>query len=259
MRISILGCGWLGLPLAVGLSTEGHAVRGSTTTAAKLGRLRTAGIHPHEIRLQPDPVGDLEGFFDADLLIVTVPPSGSDAYLAALAAAIGAARARGVGRFVYTSSTSVYASRGQVVDESDVVPPSSPRGRLMREAEALFLVPPIEAVILRLGGLFGEDREPARFLAGKRGIAGADAPVNLVHRDDVVAVAVEMVRRDIRTGIFNVVSDEHPPKSQFYAARARALGLEPPTFSDIAAPSKVVSNRKIKETIGHIFRPLPVV
>ena len=34
--ITILGCGWLGLPLAQTLVKEGYSVKGSTTTEDKL-------------------------------------------------------------------------------------------------------------------------------------------------------------------------------------------------------------------------------
>ena len=44
MQVSILGCGWLGLPLAKALIGEGYTVKGSTTTPAKLNLLKEEGV-----------------------------------------------------------------------------------------------------------------------------------------------------------------------------------------------------------------------
>ena len=260
MRVSVVGCGWLGLPLAAALAADGHEVRGTTTTPAKLERIRAAGVTPHLVRLAPGPEGDVEGLWDVDLLVVTVPPRDGDAWLKRLDALLDTARERhGVRRFLFTSSTSVYAERGEVVDEADATPPASERGRRMRAAEERFLGGPGAALVLRLGGLYGEDREPARSLAGRRDVAGGDAPVNLVHRVDVVGVVQGLLSRDVRSGTFNIVADEHPTKRVFYASRAATLGLEPPQFSDEPARSKIVSNRKIKDVLAYTFRRLPAV
>ena len=35
-RVSVLGCGWLGKPLAISLLDEGYSVKGSTTSEDKL-------------------------------------------------------------------------------------------------------------------------------------------------------------------------------------------------------------------------------
>lgn len=260
MRISVLGCGWLGLPLAGALASDGHVVRGSTTTPAKLDAIRDAGAAPHVIRLSPEPKGQLEGFFDADCMIVTLPPTGGDeAYIQRLTALLNAARQGAVQWFVFTSSTSVYAKRDAVVDENDTSPPASERGKTMREAEALFLLPPFDATVLRLGGLYGPDRDPARSLAGKTGVAGPDAPVNLVHRDDAIGVVREVLAQEVRNGIFNVVADAHPTKQAYYTARAEALGLPPPRFAAGPVPWKQVSSRKVREVLGYAFRHEPTV
>lgn len=260
MRISVLGCGWLGLPLAGALASDGHVVRGSTTTPGKLKAIRDAGVAPHLIRLSPEPEGRIEGFFDAECMIVTLPPSGGgEAYIQRLTALVNAARQGAVQWFVFTSSTSAYAEIDGVVDENDPTPPASERGKTMREAEALFLVLPYDATILRLGGLFGPDRDPARSLAGKTGVSGPDAPVNLVHRDDVIGVVREILAQDVRNGIFNVVADAHPTKRAYYTARAEALSLPPPQFAEEPVSWKQVSSSKVADLLGYTFQHRPTV
>lgn len=254
MKISILGCGWLGLPLGEALVADGHDVRGSTTRPDKLEAIEEAGIAPHLIRVSPEPQGQLEDFFDAELLIVTLPPKDGDTYLQKLTALVNAARLGSVQWFMFTSSTSVYDEPDGVVEENDPNPPASERGKMLRQAEALFLRSPVDATVLRLGGLIAEDRHPARFLAGKTDVSGPDAPVNLVHRDDVIGVVRAIIEHDVRNGIFNVVADEHPTKRELYQSKAEELGLEPPTFGEDAVPYKIVSNEKVKTALGYSFK-----
>src|SRR5688572_23559917 len=45
--ITIIGCGWLGLPLGRELATREYAVKGTTTTPEKVSELAEAGILPY--------------------------------------------------------------------------------------------------------------------------------------------------------------------------------------------------------------------
>jgi predicted dinucleotide-binding enzyme len=74
-KISILGCGWLGFPLAQSLEKQGHKVKGSTTRPEKLSELRQAGIEPLWLQLTPEPKGiGWDYLLDCDVLIVNIPP-----------------------------------------------------------------------------------------------------------------------------------------------------------------------------------------
>lgn len=75
MQISILGCGWLGLPLARTLLERGHHVKGSTTREEKLATLEESGIDPYLIRFSPEINENYQpDFFDSEVLIVNIPP-----------------------------------------------------------------------------------------------------------------------------------------------------------------------------------------
>src|SRR5690606_31098427 len=85
--ISVMGCGWLGLPLADALVRSGHRVNGSTTSEPKLETLRQAGINPFQVNLS-DPQLDqqvLEDFLEAEVLVLNIPPKlradGGESYL----------------------------------------------------------------------------------------------------------------------------------------------------------------------------------
>ncbi|MCB0639669.1 MAG: hypothetical protein KDC54_23760, partial [Lewinella sp.] len=75
--ISILGAGWLGLPLGAALVREGYTVKGSTKSPDKLSLLREKGLHPYPIQVTAEGLrGEIADFFECDLLIITLPPGG---------------------------------------------------------------------------------------------------------------------------------------------------------------------------------------
>ena len=75
-QISILGCGWLGLPLAEALIKNGFSVKGSTTSSSKLAHLEKLGILPFLIALQPNAIaGDITTFLKgSEIVIIDIPP-----------------------------------------------------------------------------------------------------------------------------------------------------------------------------------------
>ena len=75
-KIAILGCGWLGLPLAKSLLSKGYEVKGSTTSESKLDVLKNAGISPFQIQLESHQIiGTIEDFLkETNVLVIDIPP-----------------------------------------------------------------------------------------------------------------------------------------------------------------------------------------
>ena len=74
-RVSILGCGWLGMPLAGQLAAAGYQVNGATTRKEKMADIVAQQATPFVIKLTPDVEGDIKDFLQADILFINVPPS----------------------------------------------------------------------------------------------------------------------------------------------------------------------------------------
>lgn len=267
MTVSILGCGWLGLPLARRLMEEGHRVRGSTTTPEKRQRLEEEGIDSHLLRLNPQlECGDCEAFWQSDALVLNIPPGrGRDSveeyFPAQVASVIGALSGSPVRRLVFASSTSVYPPGGGRMEESDAIAGEAarPSGNALLKAERMLLEhASFRASVLRFGGLYGGERHPARHLAGRKNLSRGNAPVNLIHRDDCVEIILRLLEAGPEEGqddVFNAVSDGHPPRRSYYPRAAEKLGLDPPEFEeDSRTGYKVVSNRKLKERLDYRFR-----
>jgi len=254
MKISILGCGWLGLPLGKSLLEAGHFVLGSTTQESKLAILREAGIEPFRIDLSAPLISSSGSFFNSDVLVITFPPNRkagkTDEYLSQLRSLVQVIRSGLTRHIIFVSSTSVYADTNDVVYEGDESPDS-----YMVQAEHLVREEPFRTTVIRLGGLFGPDRHPGRFLAGKIDVAGGDAPVNMIHRDDAVGIISRVIEEQSWNEVFNACADQHPTRSEFYTRMSLNANLVPPVFSPDATRSfKIVSSQKMKDRLQYTFK-----
>ena len=71
-KIGIIGCGWLGLPLAKEFISNNYKVKGSTTTKEKLKILKNEGIEAYLIEIAENSISDsIDSFlYELDILIV---------------------------------------------------------------------------------------------------------------------------------------------------------------------------------------------
>lgn len=257
-KISILGCGWLGLPLAKALIKAGHLVKGSTTHPEKISLLQTAGIHPYLIDLNPTYQGPKD-FFESDLVIINLPPRNRNEdpsfHLKQLLSVRENMLVSGVSKVIFVSSTAVYPDLNRVVTEEDATANSLSRaGISLLQMERLFTeVPNLQSTIIRFGGLYGPGRHPGRFLAGKKQLGGAHNPVNMIHLDDCIGVIQTIIRDHHWNQTFNACSPHRQTRAEFYTLAAKDLGVEIPDFTQEAKPYKEVSSGKMLSQTGYKF------
>lgn len=259
-KISLLGCGWLGLPLGHQLALAGYEVHGSTTSKEKLPVLKAAGIQPYLINVGRVLNGDYQNFFKTDLLLLNIPPGRrrtdvADRYPEEIKTVIEAALEGGTKRLIFISSTSVYPNTNQIVKETEPLGAKQGSGlALIRCENYLRGLSNLPVTILRLAGLVGGDRKAGRFLAGKKDLSNGDAPVNMVHREDCIRIIREIIGHNIMGEVFNICADEHPSRATFYRHQAQKEGLEPPTFlSEETSHFKIISNQKVKDFLNYSF------
>jgi nucleoside-diphosphate-sugar epimerase len=254
--VSILGCGWLGLPLAEHLINEGCRVKGSTTSAEKVIHLREKGIDACLIDLSQD-INFAPSFLDSALLIVTVPPRSRTqqpgVYLSQMKALAGLiAQHTQIKQLVYTSSTSVYPDQSGWVKEEAVCLPSDAGQKELVEVENLFLaIPNIAVTILRLGGLTGGSRLLVLHFAGRKELSGGNYPVNLLHLKDAISIIQFVVEKNL-TGVFNACSPEHPCKKDFYVNLAERFQMPLPEFKHDQQEGKAIDVSKLEKE-GYLF------
>ena len=261
MRIGIIGCGWLGWPLAEKLIERGHTVVGTTTTADKLAALRTAGIEATFLDLnQPVPKATTAALRGCQRLLINVPPGRRlpdvESRYPAWMRRLATLAVSGMDRCLFASSTGIYGTATGRVDEAVMPEPVSASGKALLAAE-----PPLRAAfgerLVRVGlaGLVGGRREAGRFLAGKTDLSDGEAPVNLVHRVDVVALLTLLLEATtLAHRSYLISADAHPTRAAFYPGRARQLDLSPPTFLSGGHDGKWIDNARIKGEFNYTFQ-----
>ena len=264
MIISILGCGWLGLPLGEHLRDNGHTIKGSTTTSEKLQILKGKNIQPYHISLDPTLNANADpDFWDSDLLVLNIPPGRSRENVETfhdrqIQAVIKEIERSPITKVIFVSSTSVYPEKPGLVAEVDALEGQAVRSSgnaLLKAEKRLLASTDFDTTVLRFGGLYGYERHPIKHLAGRTELSKGNASVNLIHQDDCIGIITKIIENNISNEIFNAVSDGHPPKNMYYPAIAREHGYEPPTYQDDDRDDyKIVSNTKLKQQLNYTFK-----
>ena len=142
-QISILGCGWLGLPLAKALLKKGFLVKGSTTSMEKIPLIKTAGIEPFIIQLEEKKISDSITDFlaDSQILIVDIPPklrgNSTENFVAKIATLIPFIEKSTIDKVLFVSSTSVYGEDNGLVTDETPLNPDTEGGRQLVIVERL--------------------------------------------------------------------------------------------------------------------------
>ncbi len=256
--ISILGCGWLGMPLGVRLVNNGYRVKGSTTREEKRQAIIAAGMEPYVIDLSPEPEGDIESFLDTDILFINIPPGKGDGlpgfYLRQMQVLLKRVEQSRVSKAILISTTGVYPQNNCEVTENDAVRIESPfMDTPWLDVEDLFTRHAgLTTTIVRFSGLIGGEYQPGRYFSGRE-LGGADDPVNMIHREDCLRIIEQIIGKNIFGDVFNASADEHPTRRQLYTRSCEILGMEPPVFVDQPMPYRLVNCDKLKKALGYQF------
>ncbi|QJD94810.1 SDR family oxidoreductase [Mucilaginibacter robiniae] len=259
MIVSVLGCGWFGFELAKALVKQGIRVNGSTTSSDKLAQLSEVRIHPYLIALPSTDTKVDEEFYQCDVLVIAIPPKSrsgeDDLYVDKMKSIIQAATTHQIKRVILISSTGVYANSNRKFTETDEPMPDTASGKILLQAEKLFLTESsFQTSIIRFGGLVGPGRDPGRFFAGKQDVPNGQAPVNLIHQNDCVSIALAVITQPITASIIDACSPHHPPKQEFYKMAAARSGLPLPTFVDELQSWKIVDSQVLTYTLHYQFQ-----
>jgi nucleoside-diphosphate-sugar epimerase len=224
MKISVVGLGFLGVPLARLLLKNGHEVIGTTTSEDKKIALLRENISCELLRSPELPSGRM---LDCDWLVINVPPF--------------------EGQLKWFESWDLTQTKQLLFVSSTSVLREGPHSQILREEEAWVKKTGLPYTIVRPGGLLGHGRHPGKHLSGKSGIKGRLHPVNLIHADDVIGFISTIIDKNIVNDTFEVISDEHHTKEEFYSDYCRRNDLLLPQFDPADHSSGVIiSNEKMK-------------
>lgn len=235
--IGIIGCGWLGKPLAQRFLRDEFRVFGTTTQTVKVEELEKLGIIADVYNEQVIPPKWLT---QLDVCIVNFPPSKSSQYSVQVGQLLENLSLNCL--VVFISSTGVYFQQeGWVNEESPI-----DENQALAFAETTVKNSRQNWFILRLGGLIGPDRHPINSMSG-RVIDNGQHPVNLIHQSDVIEAISAIVASGEINQVFNVVHPDHPMKETYYSQKAIDKALELPQFQRGSSAGKSVDGSKIEQ------------
>ena len=244
-NISILGCGWLGFPLALTLTKKGYSIKGSITSEIKVEKLKSNGVQPFIINLS-NRENEFEKFLNSEVLIIAIPSKN----IADFKNLISHIENSKIKTILFISSTSVYPNSNSIVTENSLI-----KKNPLSEIELLFKTNTnFKSTILRFGGLIGYDRKPGNFFKNGKAINYPDAFVNLIHRDDCIQIIKEIIAKNIWNKTLNACADTHPKKRDFYAKEFKKEGRNNPTFNELASNEyKIINSDQLKSILNYNF------
>jgi nucleoside-diphosphate-sugar epimerase len=270
MNIAIIGCGYVGCAIAQHWQQNSHFVITATTTTSQ--RIPTLEKVAQKVILTKG--NDLNKLINViqnqDTVLLSVGAKSGDVYAetyleTAKTLVTALEQNSHVKQLIYTGSYPVYGDKnGELVDETTPAIPTTPNGEILKATEDVLLAashPHLRVCILRLGGIYGIDRELIKIFNRVPGTTrpgdGSDI-TNWIHLDDIVG-AIEFARKQQLSGIYNLVDDAHLSSKELLDTLFAKHHLPQVTWDNTVKSNRPynakVSNQKIKAAGYQLIHP----
>ena len=231
-QLIIIGSGWLGRPLAEHLARLNYYVSATTTS---LNNLKTPLVGASLVLLNTEhkqqALAQLRRIAPTTMIIAIPPSRTNNDYFKTLTVLSDLAIEGNIKRVLFISSSSVWGSSTGIITEKSPTSPTSDSATAMDKFEHyLHNQENFDACTLRLTGLFNQQRNPGRFLAGRENVANPNAPVNMIHQQDCIGLISAILQQQQWQPVYIGCAPSHPTRHVFYTASALALGLIAPKF-----------------------------
>lgn len=258
-RTLIIGCGYIGLPLALHLQERGDDVTGWVRSEESVAELAEKGLERIILGNVAEEIGwsGAEEKFDVIVHCASSGGGGAAAYREVYLEGVRQMnRHQPQARRVFVSSTSVYGQTdGAWVDETSPAKPATETSRILVEAESEALAS--GAMVVRAAGIYGPGRA-ALFEKFRRGEAVMEGDgmrwINEIHQLDLVAAIAHLLKAGTPGQIYNAADDEPVMLRDYYAwcGEKLRLPLPPPGARNPnrkrGLTNKRIANRKLRET-----------
>lgn len=228
-KISIVALGWLGSAVYDHFSEKWDC--SGSYYSAKKGREDEYQFDINNHNELPIEI------LNADIVFINLPPSKIED-IVRFRSFVNQIKGK---RVILISSTSVYEQSGHVDESSDILRESS-RATKQVNIEDIIKSEVENHLILRCAGLYSDDRHPGYYLSGKTNISGADSPVNLVSKEDIIRVLTRVLLK-CEQKIINLVNTNHPKKNQYYNEFCKKRNLDKIEFNNEEGTQKIVGTK----------------
>lgn len=149
-------------------------------------------------------------------------------------------------KVIFISSTSVYGDHQGLCDEQTTPEPKTANGKWLLEVEnKLSKKFNDRLLIIRPGGLIGEDRHPIfsihKNYSTNGDLSGGDNLINFIHRSDLIEIIIAAEKNNL-SGILNAVSPHHPKRSEYYNYWTKKLKMNSIKFKSDQTTAKKVDS-----------------
>lgn len=253
MNWTIIGCGWLGTRLAKSLLQNGNNVLATTTSSENQLILLQKGINSTVFKLTSQISTEIIDF--SEIVVLSIPPFSREKpveYGNALSELVN--QFKSTTQFIFLGSTGIYPQKSGLFSEEYEFDKKEQANSLFQAEKKLVRCLKHRLTILRLGGLFGNDRHPIYHLAGKIGVKNPLGKINFAGDNDIIFIIQELASQKKLGGIFNLVFPEHPTREEYYSQKAKKLNLIAPKFEDVTSITREITSEKIQSVLNFRFK-----
>jgi nucleoside-diphosphate-sugar epimerase len=255
----VIGCGYVGLPLALRLKEAGHEITAWVHSAASAEELAPHQFH----RVIAGSVADSRHWDNVPEtyhLVIHCASSGggteADYEQVFLKGVLMMNTRQPHARRLFVSSTSVYRqNEGEAVTEKSEAEPDTATGRVLRVAEKVAMG--ADGTVIRSSGIYGPRRGVLfeRFRRGEAVIEGDGLRwINQIHQRDLVSAILHLIHAGVPGEIYNATDDTPVTYRDYYAWCSKFLSQPMPPHGPVKTErkrgltNKRVSNAKLKGT-----------
>lgn len=249
MKISIIGCGYVGSNAARHWKQKGHFLSAATRSLEKQHSLSAFIDH---VVLFHEASTIIEA---SDVILFSVAADRKEAYEEAYlhTAQMILASLPPTAHLLYTSSTSVYGDhQGEWVTEETFLHPLNPQSEILVKTEALLLQKAPRATIFRLGEIYGPGKDwkmKIQRLEGKKMPGSGEQYINITSLEMIIK-ALDFAIDHSLLGVFNLVEEIHPSRKEWYTQLCKEYHLPKiswdPSLPPFHGGNKRVLSEKIK-------------
>jgi nucleoside-diphosphate-sugar epimerase len=255
-KIAVVGLGWLGFPVGLHFIAKGFQVVGTTRSEEKKQDLATKGIHSVCWDSKSGAHFPVNAIFDeTDICLLNFPPgkfTDLDEYRAHLVQVVTSFPVST--RFIFISTTGVYPENMEVAREDNYQwSMNNETNHIAKAEEGLSELLGNRLSIIRMAGLIGPNRHPAKFFAGRTDISNGNAPVNLIHLNDCIQLIDAVVSKECWGEIINGCATDHPSRGAYYSYACEKFGFEKVSFL-VEGKGKFVDNTKSKSLMSITYQ-----
>ncbi|KST68930.1 NAD(P)-dependent oxidoreductase [Mastigocoleus testarum BC008] len=278
-KIAIIGCGYVGTAASrYWCKEQGHSLTVTTTREERVKELQELATRVVVMK-GADSQAVRSLLQNQDTIILSIAPISDrqvdaevyrETYIPTVKNLVSALQnTPSVKQVIYLSSCSVYGNKkGEWIDETSPIDTDSEYNQVLSEVEHTLLnstSEDIKACILRLGGIYGPERElTKRFkrIAGKTIPGSGNTFTSWIHLDDIVAALDFLCQRRLG-GIYNLVNDFNMTIRELSDLVCDRANLDKVIWDDTKPSYRFlnarVSNQKIKASGYNLIHPKTII